>query len=677
MSRMSKSLLTTTTVCAVGLATPLTLSAQEGSSQIVRKEIRAGVGYLGDDSFRLGRFTGVDQAGVFLDLGFLLRGLDPHDSDTTRYWRLEGRNLGLDSRSLKLDAGERGRYSTFLYYQQMPSYQYRDVGTPYRGTGSGNLSLPAGGGAATADEFLRDVDLGANRERLSVGGRVNLDTRWRASTAVHYDRKDGLMARGVNNDHFWALQRSAVVPVPVDYETTRFEADVTYDGEQLQGRLGYHLSVFSQRDGQSLDVPDATVANWDNAPSRTVALEPDNQFHQITGSIGYTFTESTARVGADVALGRMTQDERFVEEFAGLPSSLDGQINTTLLNLRASGRPHERLNLRAGYRYDDRDNRTSAYDVEHNGRTWSSRPVSSTQNRYHVDASYRMQDRTYLNLGVVRDERERTFDDRERTDETAYKAGIRTRAIPRTTLSAEFQYAEQRGSNWERDTAPETLRKYYLADRDRKSITLLATFQANGRLQFTPRVQWIDDDYSRSELGLQSAERQIWAMDVSYVPSDRLTAFAFYAYENIKADQDGFRAPTPTRPGGEFWRSQRDEDSLTMGLGGEYVVRPGKLTLGTELIHIESSGRARVRSELGNGVYPSLESRLTQFSLYGDYRLRQNLDFRLRYMVERYQEKDWGLDGVGVTGVGNLILLDQDSPDYTSHLIAGTLRYRF
>ncbi|MCG5496487.1 MtrB/PioB family decaheme-associated outer membrane protein [Ectothiorhodospira variabilis] len=653
------------------------IADRPGVEHTVRRAVRLGLGYLDNDSVRLGRFTGVNEEGWFLDMGFLLQGQDAQNSESARYWRLEGRNLGLDSRSLRLDAGDQGRYSSFFYYREIPNTLYRNLGTPYRGSGSGNLRLPEDGGREVADAFLTERTLGTSRQGLGAGGRVNLDTRWRASTAVHHERKDGTIIRGVNNNHFWTQERSSLVPVPVDYETTRFEADVTYDGDELQGRLGYQLSVFSQRDGRSLDVPDATRPDWSGAGDAvgTVSLEPDNQFHQVTGSLGYSFSD-TGRVGADVALGRMTQDERFVEDVAGLPGSLNGRINTTLVNLRASGRPHPRVNLRAGYRYDDRDNRTNAYEYELDNRVVATRPVSYTQNRYHLDASYRVQDRTHLNLGVVRDERERTFSDRKDTDETAYRIGVRSRALPRTSLNVELGYAEQRGSQYERETGPEELRQYYLADRDRRTASAYASFHVTDRIQVTPRVQWIDDDYTRSELGLQQAERQVWAVDLSWVPTDRITTYGFYAYERTEARQAGREALAFADP--RNWRSDRDDESVTLGVGGEYDLRPDRFTVGAEVLHVETSGRLRTLVEGGGGgVYPSLDSRLTQFSLYGDYRVNENLDFRLRYMVERYREKDWGVDGVGVTGVGNLILLDQDSPDYTTHLIAGALRYRF
>ncbi|MFP4244203.1 MAG: MtrB/PioB family decaheme-associated outer membrane protein [Ectothiorhodospira sp.] len=683
------------TLCTLGLLPPQALRAQEtppqqaaqqeGADQEeghqVQKEIRLGLGYLDEDAPHLGRYTGLNQEGIFPDLGFEFRGRDPHNSGRTRVWSLEGRHMGLDNRRLELNAKEQGRRSGFFYYRETPNHTAPDLGTPYRGSRSGNLRLPSLGGAENAGDHLNEVDAGTRRRGLGAGGEIHLNPRWSVRSDVHQDRKDGIAVRGVNNGHFWSQQRSALVPVPVDHKTTRFNTELSYDGEHVQGRLGYHLSRFSQEDGQDLVVPDATADDWSQAPTRTVSQAPDNQFHQVTGSLGYSFGD-TGRVGADLALGRMTQDTGFVMNTPGLPDHLNGRIDTTLVNLRTSGRPHPRLNLRAAYRHDDRDNRTDpySYQVELFGqnRLVTTRPVSQTQDRIDMGADYRLLDRTHLTLGLVREEWERTYTDREHTDETAYTVGLRSRALPRTTLRAELTHARQRGDQWERTTVPEALRKTYLADRDRQQAALYASLQLTERFQITPRVQWVDDDYLHSELGLRGAERQIWALDASYVPTERLTGFAFYAFEHMKARQAGLTAPGPAQPAGTAWRADREDDSLTLGFGGEYEVRPDRLTVGSEVMHIESSGRARTVSDgPGGGVYPSLETRLTQFSIYGEYHINDQLDLRLRYMAERYREKDWGIDGIGVQGPGNLILLDEESPDYTAHLIAGAIRYRF
>src|SRR3546814_7863535 len=80
-----------------------------------------------------------------------------------------------------------------------------------------------------------------------------------------------------------------------------------------------------------------------------MALPPDNKFQQGTATFGYNFTDTT-RVSADVAIGRMSQNDTFLALTLDpviaasitepLPrNSLEGEINTTVINLRLSSRP--------------------------------------------------------------------------------------------------------------------------------------------------------------------------------------------------------------------------------------------------------------------------------------------------------------------------------------------------
>src|SRR3546814_15313617 len=99
-----------------------------------------------------------------------------------------------------------------------------------------------------------------------------------------------------------------------------------------------------------------------------MALPPDNEFQQGTATFGYNFTDTT-RVSADVAIGRMSQNDTFLALTLDpviaasitepLPrNSLEGEINTTVINLRLSSRPTRQFHWGASFRYDDRNNNT-------------------------------------------------------------------------------------------------------------------------------------------------------------------------------------------------------------------------------------------------------------------------------------------------------------------------------
>lgn len=625
--------------------------------------LRIGLGHSSENMFWTGRYTGVNERGFFIDAGFLLSARDEYDADKARYWRLQGQNLGLSARSLQFEAGEQGLFNIFFYYRELPNYLHAGVGTPYQQSGQNTLMLPAEGGKSQSNAYMSDVHLHTQREQIKTGLGYHIDTRWRFNTAVFHERKTGIKAHGFGDS--WLNERAMLLPAPINYETTRFSTALSFDGTRVHTRLAYELSMFYQSHDAMLSFANVHASRWDNLALQTVSLEPNNQFHQLSASLGYTFADN-GRINADLAIGRMQQDQHFIEDIPTLPSSLDGQVDTTVLHLRVAQRVLPRLNLRASYRFDERDNQTPVWMID--GRM--THPASYRDQRLQAEADYRLYDRTHLIFALRQNAKKRTYADRYRTDETAYETRLRTQIIPMTTFSTSLVMARQRGSQWERQSGPAALRKYYLADRDRVQATALIGINPIDRLQITMRREWIEDDYLRSELGLTSAQRDLFGIDVSFVPTDRITSFAFYAYEQRKGEQTGMHHLSP-------WQAKREDQFLSLGLGMEYVWQPEKLSLGAEWVFMETAGRNYVYEAQSIEAYPILKSHLQQMSLYGNYHLRKNIDLRLRYMFEQYRESDWGIYEGGMRGVGDLILLDQSNPNYAAHLVAATLLYRF
>lgn len=233
--------------------------------------------------------------------------------------------------------------------------------------------------------------------------------------------------------------------------------------------------------------------------------------------------------------------------------------------------------------------------------------------------------------------------------------------------------------------------KLYLAERDRNRFQAFVSYQATSDLLITPRVQWVKDDYIDSETGLQDFERRLLGIDASYLANERTTLYAWVGLEQFDADQTGGQLTAgngnPIAPNNNQarWFVNREDTVQSIGFGGEYEHIPGKLTYGSEISYVKTSGEASSRQPgvfVGTESLPDIETTWTQFSLFANYVVAKNLDLNVRYLMERYEEKDYGHDWdfdrrpAGAAG-GPYTLLGIDSPDYTAHLVAATVRYRF
>jgi MtrB/PioB family decaheme-associated outer membrane protein len=663
----------------------------------VSSQVEAGVGYVSDDSFRHGRYTGLHEEGAFGILNLDIRRRDAWDAETARFWSLRGENLGLDSRYLRFDQGRQGNYSIFLEYDQLPHFRISPAFTPFEGVGGTQLTLPEGGGRATLDQHLRAVDIDHERRRFRVGGSKLFGTRWEFRTSFAHETKEGTKVTGINMSDHWANPQAVLLPEPIDHVTNRFGATVAYKGDRGQAEVGYHLSLFENQN-RFFTVQNPHAATWPTDALQW-AQAPDNEFHQVRAAAGYNLTRNT-RVFVDGAVGRMYQDEEFLSD-QGLPthngilqSSLAGMIDTTVINAGVSSRPLPRLNLTADYRYDERDNRTP--EMEFEGK--STRPFNFEEHRARVAADYRLLDRTNLMLRYQRSEIDRTFVEREETDENTYEARLRTAFGARLAGGLQYAQSNRRGSTF---IGPETrelpfhnpdLRQFAYADRDRERLGAFLNYMPTERLTFGFSASRIEDDYKRSELGLTDAEITVYSVDAAFLPRPNLSTYAFFTYEDSKAEQVGETF------GGLTWQASHRNEFGTVGVGARLSTLGDRLELGTDVAYGKGVGHIRLAD--GQDL-PSLVTDLRQLSLFAGYKLgrvamrpippprpsvrakadgytaRDGMTVQLRYRVERYDARDWSVDGIAPGAVPGLITLGEESPDYTVHVIGLSLAYRF
>jgi hypothetical protein len=110
------------------------VSAQEESEIEALTQIRSfiefGLVYVDDDSFRFGRYRGLEESGGYGVLNFDWYHRAPHDSDDPVYTRVQASNLGLDTRRLELEHGRQGRYAVRAEYAELPTRRYDSGSTP-------------------------------------------------------------------------------------------------------------------------------------------------------------------------------------------------------------------------------------------------------------------------------------------------------------------------------------------------------------------------------------------------------------------------------------------------------------------------------------------------------------------------------------------------------------------
>jgi MtrB/PioB family decaheme-associated outer membrane protein len=686
--------------CAVPLAA--TASDDVPGTEAHVNNLEVGVGYVSDDAWKFGQYNGLYEKGPYLiaDIDYKKK------TENRNYLDIRGTNLGLESRYLRVDAGVQGQQEYYFVYDELPSYQNNTAQTPYLGVDSPTLTLPAGYTPADMNAYMNSLELKTRRERFDLGAAFLSSKHWKFDVKVSHQNKTGVVQSGstlapTSSGSIVAGTVSALLPAPVDYKTNIMDAGIHYSGEKSNFSLIYQVSLFDN---------DNSALVWQNPYAPTVpatsdygrmALAPSNQLHQISFNGGYTFDYRT-RITGIASVGRSTQNETLqpfdVNGVGGpLPrSSAEAEVWLTKLGLRITSRVTQKLRLSGEYRYDGRDNQTPvdnwnyviadgllASDV---GKTATNTPLSWQKHLLDLEANYRLTSRSSLQGGYKYAKANRQYEDAEIEREQTVEQSLLAKWKYRPTSIVDFAiYGEagnRSGSNYTAmPTENPALRKFYLADRQRGMLGGRINLMPTNRLNLGLKVEYMDDDYQNSEIGLTAATQGNATLDLSYLIAENFTTYAYYTYENISSDQAG--QGTTSGPGlgtDTLWQANIDDRINTVGLGAKITKLNNKWDIGADLTYNNSTGTIDLQSAdpaLSISQYPDLTTSLSVVQLWTTYRYNKQLTYKLSYWFQDYKADNWAVDGLEPDSISNLLLMGEETLDYHVHVIGASAIYSF
>lgn len=690
-----------------------------------------GVADFGDAGFRRGGLGGVDAGDTTGVLDLLLCRARHAGEDGGRHARLEARDLGLGSRTIAMEAGDQGRWRVFFEQRHLP--QARTAArTVFSNPGSADLRLPANWqpGATTAAmsqllPSLGPVDLGVDRRHAGLGLSAWLGERWQVDSRYQEQRRQGLRSFAGLIGNGGGNARVVALPEPVDQRTRDVDFGLRYAGDALQLRLGLLVSRFENAlDGIRWDNPYAGVAGWHPSASHPngrgqAGLMPDNRFGQVSLNLGYRVAPTT-RLNADIALGRMTQDQVFLPYTinpvlaAGITEPLprarfDGRVDTTLLQLRLNARPNRHWHWQAAYRFDERDNRSPRegwYTVggdsqlqvtgPTSNRLRFNLPVGHREQRVSAEGGWRSGRVFDARAGLERRATTRTWSARANSDEWRHHLTLRGRFGNGLTLGTRLLHSERDGGTYlgnrpfldsyapgYTDTVAGQfenlpgLRQYHLADRRRLQGAAFATWELGEAWHLGLTHARTRDDYHRSELGLQAAHLQDTLLDLAWRPGGDWSLSAFAGRERLGFDQAGrafsggaVRLPQANDPARNWFAHHRDRvDSAGLGLRRSFGEGRWELSADAARSHARGEVQVLTGPALASAPLPPTSARLRTLDARIGWRLDARQSLELRWRIEAFRGRDWASDGVGPNQLANVILLGEDSPDFTARAL--------
>ena len=647
--------------------------------------LEVGAGSVSDDSAEFGQYNGLQKKGGYFVGDAAVRSR----SDDGGYWRLDATNLGLDSRAVKAEGGKQGTYKLRFDYDETPHRIWDNARTPYLGSGGATLTLPAGFPAATTGAMplgsLQQVDLYTDRKQLGVGASWNRTTRWEYAVNFRHDTKEGNILR--TGGAFFVNTTQLVEPV--DYVTDQVDASASYRGKRFQMKLAYYGSKFSN-DNHALTWQDPYTAVAGETQGQ-IALPPDNQFHQVSASMAYQFSDKT-RASGEIAYGRMRQNDSFVAstQNAGLvvgalpAGSLNARATTMDANLKLDSNVTERLRLDAAYVHNNRDNQTpqAAYPSVATdmfvGLPRTNQPYSFKQDQFKLSANYRVSQRLRGSLGADFDAHERQYQEIEKTHENTVWGKVGSRITDKIDMTLKLAHGERRNQGsieWNPAIAPAEnplLRRFNMANRERDTAGLRADIALTEGINLGLGFDSSDDKYKDSEIGLTSGKDMNLNGDLSMILTERTRVHFFAVHQEIKSKQAG--SQTYSTPD---WDADTKDKVDTFGLGLKHAAIPDKLDIGLDYSITRSRSEINVNTGASGGAFPQISANLDSVKLYATYRMKENVSLQAGYWYESYETKDWMLDGVTLATIPNVLTLGLQAPQYHVNVFRLAVRYKF
>jgi hypothetical protein len=259
------------------------------------------------------------------------------------------------------------------------------------------------------------------------------------------------------------------------------------------------------------------------------------------------------------------------------------------------------------------------------------------------------------------------------------------------------------------------LRRFNLADRDRSKVRSSLTWEASEKLSLQGSLDYNQDDYRNSLLGLRNARGWTANLDATYQVGNGLHFNAFYTFEDQRSQQSGWNyvanaaAGTPAPiVGGCFadtaqknlnnkidpcnaWDADSRDRAHTAGLTfrqGDLL--GGKLDISGDLVY----SRATTDIAMRGGNYannlaatgliyikasdlPTVKSESISLRLSGLYALNRQSAVRLVLMYKRLKSADFAYDGTQFGTLTSDIPSIENAPNYSISAIGLSYLYRF
>ncbi len=564
-------------------------------------------------------------------------------------------NLGMANSRAHLEAGKTASFNAELDYRQLSQYQHDDA----------QSQLWYANGTLTPSSQVQTQELSLKRKQIGMGLSAQHqfgEQDYQVFAKYSQEEKTGYKASS------FVSPRPTHFGLPVDATTDKFSSGLSVSGQNWLTTVNYQYSEYDNQI-DSLSLP--YLAD-------VYAPAPDNSAYQLSLAGNYLYGRTA--ISALVATGRMIQDAAVIQTTGNPIQNWDGQIDTTDGKFNITSMVSNRLRLGASVSYSKRDNKSSTWEfaqLESDGISGAFKQnvlLDSEKLTYKLNLSYRIDSDYRLQAGIDRKELERSYSDREQTDETKLWTQLNVRSIANSKLKLKASYGQRDGSQYQASGLTSSienplLRKFYLADRDRLAFEAKFSHAPASWINVSLTGRYADDDYSDTSLGLTASEDISYNLNLDLMFAKQFTGYAFAGQQWIESKQNGSQSFSTAD-----WSADVEDEFINLGLGVNYAgLMQNKLSLGLDYLFANSNSDKQVvyMTSQPQGDYYSYRH---SAELYANYKVSEQLGVKLGYQYERYYDTDNAQ--VDVSAINGLTTLGKLNHNYNAHQVMLSFSYQ-
>lgn len=720
--------------------------------------VEIGVANVSQKSAKFGEYNGLNDKGAVFIGNLNVRGGDAYGgSNGTTRWGISGTDLGTTSRALGGSVSNQGRWDLSIGYDELRHNISDTYQTPQQGSmGGNNFTFPTNfgvinGNAAPSARVLNAAqsgafhteDVGTTRKNTSFAAGFNFSPQLSLKFDYNHLDQSGAKLIGTGAQGGIAVagtlsrpEANNIIMNPTNYKTDSFNLALNWAGNKGHLSGGYYGSIF--RDGYDSLTWQNSMTNA--APgacvgaacftNNTMSTAPSNNFHQLNLSGGYAFSPSTKLAGG-FSYGRNTQNDGYAPtsimqasgvaynmmQAGGLPqSSLNGSVITRHADLKLTNKTTKDLVLSAGYKYNERDNRTAsnAYRYMNLGNaayTGVNLPYSNKKAQLELAADYRLAKNQNLRLAYEREAIKRWCNSvadgfqcvaSPSSDEDKLGLTYRLKASDNVKLNAGYAYAKRSGdfdpayvaNTGDRGAATINggdklgYAAHPYASRKQDILKAGVNWQASDKLDVGLNGRYSNDKYDAT-LGVQDGQTTSINLDATYSYSENGSVSAYASWRNRERNLRNGLNGTATVAPTQIWTTGLKEDSNAMGLNTKHTgLMGGKLELRGDLSYSLDKSRYSTQvpflatcglaSTLTCGDTPDIKSRLIALKLTGTYQVDKSSKVVLAYLYQKLNSDDYYYNGLQYGFTPNRVMpTNEQAPNYSVNMIAASYIYSF